>query len=309
MARPTPRPASGFPGLGGAGPTSGPSPTDAATSDRHVGRREPAPERRSPPVNPPSRWTASATRPASTPEHDRRHARRAPRDPPADEVHGRPQPSDAGRRRGLARRDHGPLRRPRRRPSSRRSTPASTDEAADLRRRADDDVAAVREWSKAEIARIREETEARITDAQDRARGRDRGARRGRRGARRAGRPPRSPTFEPEMAAFFERLLAEEDPTRIATMAETMPEPPDPGRRRRLRSPSRADGVVRSERAGRCRMPTGRRDRRDRRPPSRRSIGRPGRRRRADGRPSSRRLRGRRGRGRGLRPATSTRGR
>jgi hypothetical protein len=29
------------------------------------------------------------------------------------------------------------------------------------------------------------------------------------------------------MAAFFERLLAEEDPTRIATMAETMPEPPD----------------------------------------------------------------------------------
>ena len=39
---------------------------------------------------------------------------------------------------------------------------ASTEEAASLRRRADDDVAAVREWSKAEIARIREETEARI---------------------------------------------------------------------------------------------------------------------------------------------------
>jgi cell pole-organizing protein PopZ len=28
------------------------------------------------------------------------------------------------------------------------------------------------------------------------------------------------------MTAFFERLNAEEDPTRIATMAETMPEPP-----------------------------------------------------------------------------------
>ena len=39
---------------------------------------------------------------------------------------------------------------------------ASAVEAAELRRHADDDVAAVREWSKAEIARIREETEARI---------------------------------------------------------------------------------------------------------------------------------------------------
>ena len=46
---------------------------------------------------------------------------------------------------------------------------ASAVEAAELRRRADDDVAAVREWSKAEIARIREETEARIAAAQDRA--------------------------------------------------------------------------------------------------------------------------------------------
>jgi hypothetical protein len=32
--------------------------------------------------------------------------------------------------------------------------------------------------------------------------------------------------YEAELAAFFERLNAEEDPTRIATMAETMPEPP-----------------------------------------------------------------------------------
>ena len=34
-------------------------------------------------------------------------------------------------------------------------------------------------------------------------------------------------SFQAEMDAFFERLLAELDPTRIATMAETMPEPPD----------------------------------------------------------------------------------
>lgn len=102
----------------------------------------------------------------------------------------------------------------------------ATDEAADLRRKADDDVAAVREWSKAAIARIREETEARIA-------------------ARKAGldgeveqhaavvesRIERvaavGAVFEARMAAFFERLNAEEDPTRIATMAETMPDPPN----------------------------------------------------------------------------------
>jgi len=33
--------------------------------------------------------------------------------------------------------------------------------------------------------------------------------------------------YEAQMAEFFQRLLAEEDPTRIATMAETMPDPPD----------------------------------------------------------------------------------
>ena len=33
--------------------------------------------------------------------------------------------------------------------------------------------------------------------------------------------------YEAQMAAFFERLRAEEDPTRIAAMAERMPEPPD----------------------------------------------------------------------------------
>jgi len=33
--------------------------------------------------------------------------------------------------------------------------------------------------------------------------------------------------FEQEMAAFFERLSTEQDPTRIAAMAERMPEPPD----------------------------------------------------------------------------------
>lgn len=101
----------------------------------------------------------------------------------------------------------------------------SSTEGADLRRKADDDVAAVREWSKVEIARIREETETRIT------------ARKGQleseieTHAARIERQveivqARVSEFEAEMAAFFERLLAEDDPTRIATMAERLPEPP-----------------------------------------------------------------------------------
>ena len=103
---------------------------------------------------------------------------------------------------------------------------ASTVEAAALRRRADDDIAAVREWSKAEIARIREETEARIAtrktalDAEVDAHAATVDVRAQRVTAAVA-------AFESEMAEFFERLAAEEDPTRIATMAETMPDPPD----------------------------------------------------------------------------------
>jgi hypothetical protein len=101
----------------------------------------------------------------------------------------------------------------------------SATEAADLRREADDDVAAVREWSKAEIARIREETESRIGDRKSRLETEIEnhaavieheieGVQ-----ATVAG-------FESDMATFFERLLAEDDPTQFATMAERLPEPP-----------------------------------------------------------------------------------
>jgi hypothetical protein len=101
----------------------------------------------------------------------------------------------------------------------------SATEAADLRRRADDDVSSIREWSKQEIARIREETETKVADRKshlereieehaalierhiDRVQG-------------------RVTSFETEMASFFERLLAEDDPTRFAEMAESLPEPP-----------------------------------------------------------------------------------
>src|SRR6478672_8540736 len=103
---------------------------------------------------------------------------------------------------------------------------ASAVEAAELRRHADDDVAAVREWSKAEIARIREETEARIAlrktalDGEMDQHGLVVESRVQQVGATVA-------AFEAEMAAFFERLSTEQDPTRIAAMAERMPEPPD----------------------------------------------------------------------------------
>ena len=101
----------------------------------------------------------------------------------------------------------------------------STTEATELRKRADDDVASVREWSKAEIARIREETDERIghrkgrleREIEDHAAEVE--ARVGRVQQRVAG-------FEAEMADFFERLLAEPDPTHFAAMAESLPEPP-----------------------------------------------------------------------------------
>jgi hypothetical protein len=102
---------------------------------------------------------------------------------------------------------------------------AATDEAADLRRKADDDVAAIREWSKAEIARIREETEGRIAARKSGLDGEME-----QHAATIESRIERVTSvvaaFETQMQAFFERLNAEEDPTRIATMAETMPDPP-----------------------------------------------------------------------------------
>lgn len=99
-------------------------------------------------------------------------------------------------------------------------------EAADLRRQADDDIAGIRDWSKAEIARIREETETRITGRKTGLDGEleDQAAATERRIARVQARVD---AFEAEMAYFFEVLLAEEDPTKLAAMAQSLPEPPD----------------------------------------------------------------------------------
>ncbi|HET9615151.1 MAG TPA: hypothetical protein VFP22_10085 [Candidatus Limnocylindrales bacterium] len=101
----------------------------------------------------------------------------------------------------------------------------SSTDAATLRRRADDDVAAVREWSKAEIARIREETEQKITERKARLETEiDQHAAVIEREIEAVQRTVAA--FETEMAAFFERLVTEEDPTRFAAMAENLPEPP-----------------------------------------------------------------------------------
>lgn len=99
-------------------------------------------------------------------------------------------------------------------------------EAADLRRRADDDVAVVRDWSKAEIARVREETDTRIAARKQALDGEiDAHAAVVETRVQRVGATVEA--FQVEMDEFFQRLLAEQDPTRIATMAESMPEPPD----------------------------------------------------------------------------------
>ncbi len=98
-------------------------------------------------------------------------------------------------------------------------------EATDLRKRSDDDISGIQDWSKAEIARIREETQGKIGE---RKLGLEREL------EEHAGQieyeidrvQSRVAGFELEMERFFEQLVAEEDPTQIAVMAQTLPEPP-----------------------------------------------------------------------------------
>jgi hypothetical protein len=101
----------------------------------------------------------------------------------------------------------------------------ATNEEAELRGKADGDVAAIRDWSKSEIARVREETESRIA-ARKAALEEEMLEHAATIEARTERIAAVVAAYEAELAAFFERLNAEEDPTRIATMAESMPEPP-----------------------------------------------------------------------------------
>jgi hypothetical protein len=102
----------------------------------------------------------------------------------------------------------------------------ATTEAAALRKRVDEDIAGIREWSKGEMARIRQETEERIearrADAiSENERHTD--------GVERLVQQVESTVtaYEADMDRFFERLLAEDDPGQLASLAEQAPEPPD----------------------------------------------------------------------------------
>ncbi len=101
----------------------------------------------------------------------------------------------------------------------------SATDASELRKRADDDVAGIREWSKAEIARVRDETERRIAGRKGELEGQL---------ERHAGVIEQEiervqgqlSMFEGEMVRFYDHLLAEEDPTKFASLFENLPEPP-----------------------------------------------------------------------------------
>jgi len=102
---------------------------------------------------------------------------------------------------------------------------STADASTELRKKADDDIAAIREWSKTEIARIREETDERVTHRKE-VLEREIEAHAAEIESRIERVQTRVAAFEAQMAGFFERLLGEDDPTRFAAMAETLPEPP-----------------------------------------------------------------------------------
>lgn len=102
----------------------------------------------------------------------------------------------------------------------------ATTETAALRKRADEDVTEIREWSKAELARIRQETEERIEARKGELTGE---VERHAASVERLVDEVQSTVsaFEADMDRFFEQLLAETDPARLAGLAERAPEPPD----------------------------------------------------------------------------------
>lgn len=97
--------------------------------------------------------------------------------------------------------------------------------AVDLRRRADDDVAAIKDWSKAEIARVREETERRVGARREQLEGQlERHAALIEHEIEKVRR--RIASFESEMGSFFDNLLQEDDPAVFAARAANLPEAP-----------------------------------------------------------------------------------
>jgi hypothetical protein len=99
-------------------------------------------------------------------------------------------------------------------------------EAAELKRLAEDDVAGIRGWAKSEIERIRAESDVQIDERRERLEQHlvshatiidgevDRVS-------------EAVEGYRHELEAFFVRLSEERDPTEIARLADTVPEPPD----------------------------------------------------------------------------------
>ena len=94
-----------------------------------------------------------------------------------------------------------------------------------LRVRSDEDIARIKEWSRAEIARIKEETENRI-DARKLGLDEELAAHAAAIEGRVSEVEETAAAYKAEMDAYSLRLTSEEDPARLATMAESMPEPP-----------------------------------------------------------------------------------
>jgi hypothetical protein len=102
---------------------------------------------------------------------------------------------------------------------------SSTDGVTTLKQQSEDDIAAIREWSKAEIARIKDETDARITTRK--ATLEDELAGHAAAVDRRVDEVRAEVIrFEAAMAAYRDGLEREDDPARLATMAEELPELP-----------------------------------------------------------------------------------
>ena len=94
-----------------------------------------------------------------------------------------------------------------------------------LRAHADEDIAEIKEWSRAEIARIKLETEQKI-DARKLGLDEELAAHAAAIEQRVSEVEDTASAYRAEMDAYAERLGEEEDPARLATMAESMPETP-----------------------------------------------------------------------------------
>lgn len=102
----------------------------------------------------------------------------------------------------------------------------ATAESAELRKRADGDITEIREWSKAEVARVRQVTEDRIEARKSELSGE---TERHGESVERLVADVQSVVerFKSDMDGFFERLIAEDDPARLAALAEQAPDAPD----------------------------------------------------------------------------------